>query len=238
MKFLLPFILLVGSILSSCVGLKKPPQPEPIEPRTLEHSFGNVNVTPQGAVIEYKNMMIGMNDAGNAGPFDYFLLQTDVLPSLSLPKNQKIIATPEQAARLVRQGYTNVKGLKSGPMVQFTKSNGFLFVRAFDHGYFLEFDNGKNILLLAEDVKPDMIRPFLYAIRDEGKEIHMGFFPMGKEQDNSLAEIISMLQPEVAVLTGGNAPDKKKTTELQKALESQMFEGSLFSSRSQDKFPF
>ncbi len=202
----------------------------------MNKTFGEVKLDRDSLAINYKDIQIGIDETAN--PYDYLILINHSAASLgSLRKNQKIITSTERAARLSKQGFTNVKGLKPGPMIQLTKGDGFLFVRAADNGYFLEFDNGRNIFLGSSQATGDSYRPFLYSLRDEGKEIHMGFFP-GTLEESILAEIISLLQPNMAIVTGEAAPDHQGLGRLQKILRDQMYEGSLFSSRKEEKFPF
>lgn len=117
-------------------------------------------------------------------------------------------------------------------MIQLSKNGSFLFVRAMDtknpkgetvKSYLLEFDNGRNVLFVASEARVDDLRPFLYALRDEGKEVHLAF--MSGHNASNTADLIGLFQPQEAVVTG--LPDQGAQAEVTTRLKDQFFQGAL-----------
>jgi hypothetical protein len=127
------------------------------------------------------------------------------------------------------------------------KDNAFLFVSGVQskspsgimvNGYLLEFDNGRNILVSGEIANLDVLRPFLYGLRDEGKEIHMVFLYNGAMNETTAAEILALFQPRLGVLFSGVSGQKFSNELFQQSLKDQLFEGSVLTAKAGDVFPF
>lgn len=232
--------LVLCLLMAGCAGPGKLPSPShpPVkEPVRLNKTYGEALIVANKLqTISYKDIKIAIDPSSFPGQTDYVLLTQSLSDLSGFPKNQKILAPITVAPSLTQQGFANAKGLTSGRMMQLTKNGSFLFVRSAANGYLLEFDNGRNIFVSGSDLDLDMTRQFLYALRDEGKEINMAFIP-GTLETSKLVEAIPLLQPEVVILTGPTL-DKNQLASLCHTLQEQLFEGSVFSTRSVDNFPF
>jgi hypothetical protein len=242
MNRILRFSLLIPFVLVGCMKgpLVKPPvTPEVGLPPTLEKTFGEVHVGKGNTLlIRYKDIVLLVDPSElPAGDIDYLLL-TDGSPSHVTPavlgglrKNLKTMCPPDVAQTMGKNGFTSVKGMTSSQRVQLKKGDGFLFVSVVQaknsatglltNGYVLEFDSGRNIFISGDIAQIDVLRQFLFSLRDDGKEVHMGFFyDVASSQDASLrAQIISLFQPQVAVVNK-SAGDSKLRQELKDQLYS------------------
>lgn len=231
-------LFILGCCLLGCQPkVVVPPAPvPPPAPALLEHTFGRVHVeSAAGASLSYKSIELRINEISDAKtPIDYVLLQDGSrIPNLSgLRPSQKIIAPSSMVGSIKKQGFTSVKDLPTGRMIQLTKDSAFLFVLAAEtktpagaslNSYLLEFDNGRNVLLIAPGARADDLRPFLYALRDEGKVVDLGVVPAGSTGD--VAELIGLFQPQEAAVAGSiSAKDK---SDLAAQLRDQFFQGAL-----------
>lgn len=220
----------------------RPPKPTlPSQPK-LDRTFGDIRLETDGLSIAYKSIRLSINDLPSALSADYVFLST--LPSTLnvLRKDQKILVLPSLAVPAKQKGFLNVKGLEPGRIIQLTKQNDFLFARALaaagdaapQPGLFMEFDNGRNILSVDHEVIADAARPFLLGLRDEGKEIHIGFFTHRSALET--AELVALFQPQLAVVRG--TADKATRQALAAALKGQLFEGTLLFPKPGETIPF
>lgn len=217
----------------------------PVEAQPLQRTFGDVRLESKSdLLIGYKDIQISLNKIPSAAvPVDYLLFSAAVEPAKieTLRKEQKILTPAASVGPLLSLGFRFVKSLVPGRMMQFTKNNAVIFARSAQgeggsqgtESYFLEFDNGRNIMFLAEGCKADDLRPFLYSLRDEGKEIHLLFSPVGPS--NRLAEIIELLMPQEAVIVGVPSSDQQV---LKTHLKGQFFQGILIFANAGDTIPF
>ncbi len=240
------FFLSGALFLFSCQpkGIRPPP-PEP-GAQPLAKTLGDVAIqSASGFSVTYKTLLLSINSLpASSTPADYFLFsKSAAIPSLTgVRPSQKIIAPPESLSRLKSQGFTFVKDIAAGRMIQLTKEGSFLFVRAADvtgtgggtiKSYFLEFDNGRNLLFVADGVRADDLRTFLYALRDEGKEIHMVLIPGSASAD--AADIIGLFQPHQAVVVD---LARESRGDLSVKLKDQFFQGALIFAQSGETIPF
>jgi hypothetical protein len=226
---------------------------------TFEKTFGSVAMKAGSALsLQYKEMRLAVNPSVSAGPstpdplLDY-LLSTDATPARlpsalqnALPKNLKIIATADGAERLRGAGFSQVKALAPGQRLMLQKEKTFVFVSAVKaknpssglivNGYLLEFDNGKNLFVAIDVTDMTALREFLYGLRDDGKEIHLAFFNGRAGQENSLGEIIALLQPRHAIVLPTSPAMDGKT--LREKLQAEIFSGDLYLAPAGAEIPF
>ncbi len=129
-----------------------------------------------------------------------------------------------------------LKGLAPGRRMLLKKDEGFLFVSRAPAGYLLEFDNGRNIYVGEELPAADALRPFVYELRDDGKEITLAFIPAAPEE--RLAEIIGLLQPKIALIVQSAAGKRTNAALLRRLLQVLMFSGELYLPAPGEKIPF
>ncbi|MCB4756542.1 MAG: hypothetical protein LHV69_05865 [Elusimicrobia bacterium] len=232
-------------------GTALPPYPQKLE-----------GVSPQAHVIKVEASV----KAGAYPPADYLLL-TDLEPhhfgegqGNVLRKNMKVLAPAGALPALLSLGYSNAKELEPGQRMLLEKNKSFLFVGAVQapnpvsgdpvNGYLLEFDNGRNIFIGGEIVDMTVLREFLYALRDDGKEIHIAFIYAGgirsvggalESLDEKLAaEMIALFQPQLAVIVQATSLSVTKTDEalLRRLLKEEIFFGQVMVPKPGDRIPF
>jgi hypothetical protein len=241
----IPLFLSIFWVLffTSCRSIPlKSTLPRDVEAPRLEKTFGEVEIqSPSQFLLRYKSIVAGIDIAPSA-PLDYLLITRAAPDTLSsIRKDQKILAPESQVGLLKNKGFRMVKDVRPGAMIQLTKDGGFMFVRGADSqsgsvpvkSYFFECDNGRNILIAADGVRPDDLRPFLYALRDEGKEVHLAVVPYSKD---STAETIGLFQPFQAVVTGSSGSADQ--VDLKNQLKEQLYSGALIFPQSGGTIPF
>lgn len=211
--------LVVVALLGGCVstGVKKPPMPPPTPPPpSLPNTFGTITLGNGGEVmLRYKTMTLVLNavTVNPQAPFDYLLLSGDTSIPALLRKDQKILLPPEMETATRALGFTEVKALSNGQRLMLKKDGAFLFVSvvhtAGKNAYLLEFDAGRNIFLSQGLSDSPSIREFVYALRDDGKEIHLGVF-LNAPNTKAAGTLIALMQPQIPVLTTGDPAELKQ----------------------------
>lgn len=201
--------------------------------------------------------MDGAQSAALLPQTDYVLL-TDAQPHhfsdavrSTARKNIKIIASTGEAERIKSDGFTEVKAVTGGQRIMLKKDNSFVFVSASMsqnplskrqvNSYLLEFENGRNIFISGEVFTPDALREFLYSLRDDGKEIYAGlFYRQAEQKEETLAQVISLIQPNNALLLQSDIPGQTKLDEatLRGALLTELYEKPLMVLKNGSEVPF
>lgn len=264
-------ITMAALIFAGCAAPRPLPPPVPTPtPPVLAKTDGEIRVSGNATMlIEYRDFRLLVDPVFGSvpavpGPFDFVFL-TDLHPAhfdaaarMLLRKDGKMIVPPGVAAVLRADGFSAIKELSTGSRLLLEKNNSHMFVTAVHgkdarrgisaNGYLLEFENGRNIFISGELVDPAAMREFLYGLRDDGKEVHVGIF-YGPAQEarktenpspeGRLAGIISLFQPRVAALvqfeTGSGKLDEKK---ISMELSEQLFFGELRVLKPGDAIPF
>lgn len=247
--FILPF--LINGCKTAPVKKEAPPPPT-----LLNKTFGEISYLGQdGYQLDYKSMRLLLNPTGNAGDgttIDYVLLSG--VGARSFPdntsnrfrKNIKIVVHDSGQALLSQKGFSQVKGIRDTQKLMLKKEDGFIFANAVGiktpdnndaNGYFLEFDNGRHVLISPDFLNADSYREFVYGIRDDGKEIHLAFLTC---EEMGCAEAVALLQPKIAVLNIENAPEDKEAlrASLNTYFQDNFFDGQFLFTEKEVKIPF
>jgi hypothetical protein len=227
--------------LSGCARVIAPPPsspaalPPPPAPH-FEKTFGSLLALPNGGLsVQYKTISLLIDPPSAPPKVDYVLLTgADVqrkCPLLlsTLRKDAKILCAPAAAPVISQAGFTQTKALAAGRRVLLKKQDGFLFASVTaGQSYFLEFDNGKNIFFGGDIPSADSVRDFLYSLRDDGRDIEIGFFQIGPSTDEAtLAQIIGLLQPKNAVLLRAAGAKNVNMDALREQLKTEFFEAPI-----------
>ena len=262
-------ILIAGFALFGCVTTKKvtipvPPTPEVAVPK-FEKTFGEILIGKNASlVVRYKSMIVLINPDLDVAQSAELLPQTDYLllsdarpihfsPSVrAAARNKlKIITSATETDALKSEGFSEVKALNAGNRVMLRKNTDFLFVGAVTQkdtvtgrdssSYLLEFDNGRNIFISAENTQADSLREFVYGLRDEGKEVYAGFFIRNTESmDAELAQTISLIQPKNTVILQSalESPQKFSSQQFHEHLKNELYDGPFLTAQSGEKIEF
>lgn len=242
-----------------------PPAPPPVTVPShpaLERTYGNVVIGSAGDLaITYKELHLAVDPpasalAGLASTLDFLLLTGSSGPMVwpsGVRRDLKILAPARLVAAARQAGFVNAKALEAGQRLLLSKTAGFLFVSAVPstnkaaggavNGYLLEFDNGRNVFISGDVVDEAPLRQFVYDLRDDGKQLHLALVNAGTTADgvqrrfdeSKAAEIISLLQPTVAVLIPRGALN---ADQLKQAFSDQIFDGSWTVGGPQQSIPF
>jgi hypothetical protein len=239
MNLWLGFLLTLSLFGCARVGAPPPvapPVPPPPAAPHFEKTFGSIQPLPNGGLaIQYKKIALLLDPPVAQPEVDYVLLtgadsrRWNSSVQVGLRKNVKILASSADAPIIQKQGFTQVKASGPGQRLLLKKEDGFLFVSATaGQGYFLEFDNGKNIFVAGDVSNPDALREFVYALRDDGREIEIGFFQIGPGTDMAaLASTIGLLQPKNAVLLREPGAKTLDLPALHEHLKTEFFENPI-----------
>lgn len=214
---------------------------------TLEKTYGDIQFgAPYTSWISYKSINILIDPAqlpSTLPPPDYLLLsglgETYFGNGVSavLNKDLKVIAPAGVDKKIVEAGFANAKGLEKGVRLLLKKEGAFLFVssaqkRSEGMSYLLEFDNGRNVYINGDNTDADSLREFVYDLRDDGKEIHVGIFYKGTM--DQLTQIIATLQPKTAYILESSVD----LPLLQNKLKDELYDGAVGLVRKGDKITF
>jgi hypothetical protein len=235
-------LFLLGLVLTGCVstGGKKPsaPPPPPTTPPVLPKTFGTITFETGGAVvIRYKTITLVMNavTVNPQSPFDYLLLTGDAAIPTGLRKDQKILLTPEGETPARALGFNEVKALSNGQRLMLKKDGAFLFVSAVHtpgkNAYLLEFDAGRNVFISRGLNDSSSVRDFVYGLRDDGREIHVGLYLDAPDTDTA-GKLITFMQPQIPVVNGGDA------AALKQIFAQEMYNGEVRFVRQGDTIEF
>ena len=185
--------------------------------------------------IQYKKISLLIDPSASTPDVDYVLLsgvddrRWSSAVQASLRKNVKILCSATDAPLISQNGFTQTKPFGAGQRILLKKEDGFLFASvAAGQSYFLEFDNGKNIFVAGDIPNADAVREFLYALRDDGRDIEIGFFKLGSTTDETtLAQIIGLLQPKNVVLLREPGGKNINLDALREQLKTEFFEGPI-----------
>lgn len=253
--------LMLIAVAAGCRTVPVAPR-VPVPPRpALDRTFGTLGLSPgAGSVITYKNLRIAIDPSAaqlksEAPQLDFLLLTGYAAewPS-AVRRDLKLLGTSETAQAAARAGFSNAKAIGSGQRLMLSKTGGFVFVSAVQarhpatgklgNAYLLEFDNGRNVFIAGDMVDLAPLREFVYTLRDDGKELHLAVIETGpgkegetlRRPDEALAaEIASLLQPRIAVLTDAGGVSREKLAE---AFGSQILNGEWYVASTADEAPF
>lgn len=240
--------LLAGAFLAGCRTAPRPPLPPPTPPvarPALSKTFGVASNHPSGGLsVTYKDLRIAVNEPDSALDFLLVTAQPKQWPA-DLRRDIKIIAPADAADNARKSGFANAKALGPGQRLMLSKTGAFLFVSAtqqrnpatgrLENGYLLEFDNGRNLYVSGAVVAVDPLREFVYGLRDDGKELHLIFVPARASEEARTAELVSLLQPEIAVVVDRGGVSRALMAD---ALAAQIFGGSWYVAAPSDNAPF
>lgn len=172
----------------------------------------------------------------------------------------RVIGSSATATAFMSAGFGAAKALPPGKRLLLQKGDAFVFVSAFLSqnpssgaevtSFFLEFDNGRNLVIAGDAPSADMLRPLVLAVRDQGKEIHMAFLHGGAlcapeadrigADETALAAMMDLLLPRIAVVTQAGAFEGAGVDPetLKKALEGIFFDGRWHVARPGEAFGF
>ncbi len=235
-------ILVLALGLSSCARVAAPPAPPvapPVPPPPAPHfekTFGSLQALPNaGLSIQYKKISLLIDPSAASPDVDYVLLsgaddrRWSFAVQSGLRKNVKILCSAADAPVVSKSGFTQTKAFGRGQRILLKKEDGYLFASVTaGQSYFLEFDNGKNIFIAGEIPSADALREFLYSLRDDGRDIEIGFFKLGPAVDETtLAQIIGLLQPKNVVLLHEPGGKNVNMDTLREQLKTEFFEGPI-----------
>lgn len=218
--------------------------PSPVAP-----TFGEAAILEGGGyLVRYKSITV-LVDRGRPPRFapviDYLLVTgreeaVERVIAGPIRRDVKTIASGPAADRLTDAGFVSVKSLSGGGALLLQKNDDFLFVRTAEGApgtvyFFLEFDNGRGVFIAAKPVVSDSSRAFLYSLRDEGKEVHLGLIAVGRDAVSppvsnegaaALAALLGLFQPKLAVVSflDGDAPPAFDES-FHRALRDEYFTG-------------
>jgi len=214
-----------------------PPLPPPLPP-VVEKTFGDVEMDGSGLALQYKGMRILIDPtpsllSAQGGVADFVLFtRAAAIPAGGFRPDQKVIGPGDGNAAATRAGLARYKVMAGGQRLMLSKDQAFAFVGGMKgrgaagetvNGYLLEFDNGRNIVVVGSFADASPVREFVYTLRDDGKEVQLGFFSIpAPGGENGAAELAGLLQPRLAVFTGGQKAD---SAALKAGLEAQIFNG-------------
>jgi len=233
--------ILIGATLffaMGCATVQKPtapPEAKPPETRVLERTFGDIRVGDENSLlIEYKDMRLLIDPSPSlswdVATIDYLLLteaDSDTAATLAMlirRKNIKIMAPVSSVSALTQAGFTQVKGVSTGQRLYLKKDLGFLFAGAVSHGtkngYLLEFDNGRNVFVSGSLSSLDPLRQFVFSMRDDGHDVHVGLITA--RSDQMAAEAVALVQPQFSFYRSRKTPDRKL---IDATLAEQLYDG-------------
>ncbi len=234
-----------------------PQTPPPLTKPVFDRTFGDLTVG-EGAtlLIQYKGMNILIDPMfipDNADNLDYLIFTGGFLPESfkTLRKNLKIVCPKSEEKPIQSLGFSQVKGIAPGSRIMFQKNGGFLFVSVLENrfgaqpgtagnSYILEFDNGRNIFVAGDALEPGSLKLNIYQLRDDGKEIHFGFFHGEPGQEEKVAQMVAMLQPKIGFITPQTSAMELKLSsdKFQTRLKEELFDGFIVNPKAGEKYPF
>ena len=247
---------MLAGVLSACARAPKrePHHPAPQRP-VFDSTHGAITGTRSALSISFKQLQLvsilgvpaALPDASAPALSlaDFLLLSSSKtgVPSTARPA-LKILAPRPALEMLSKAGFSNIREAVPDAKTLVKKEEAYAFIAPVDTGvdgalgYFLEFDNGRNILVLPAVPPADALREFVYGVRDDGKEIHMVTLPLFDHQETGrLAEVIALLQPRHALLFTGEQPHAMRR-ELDAALRENLFFGNVYQPASGETIPF
>ncbi len=215
-----------------------PPLPPPPSRPAFQATFGEVSLDRRAFAFKYKDMQLLVDPTPEMlvaqGATADFILYTRA-EGIAGPfrAGQKAIGTDDAAAKAKSAGLSVFKALSTGQRLMLNKGKGFAFVSAVKsrgaagetvNGYLLEFDNGRNLLVLpgVADLAP--VREFVYGLRDDAKTVYIALFPRFSDAA-AASEIAGLIQPQIAVFPDAGSLDR---SQMPDALSVQMFSGEWY----------
>lgn len=251
--FVVLWIISLGCVRAPTVPVSSGPLPVPTP--SLEKTFGEIHFSEfPSSQITYKNISLIIDPTllGSAANLkaDYILFTkvqsswSDAASLHALDPSQKIIVPASEGERFVKSNFQQTKALQGNQKVLLKKDNNFLFVTAVQmqdsaskktiNGYCLEFDNGKNIFISGGITDMTVLRPFLYDLRDDGKEIYLALI---SGDQTAFVELISLFQPRLAVVQMNSKSTLDMQT-LRQPLADAFFQGQLLTADPNSTIPF
>jgi len=84
-------------------------------------------------------------------------------------------------------------------------------------------------------------RQLVYKLRDDGKEVHLGFFyEFPTVEEEALARTVSLIQPKTAIVLQSGQPGIAAVdpATFEQALKNELFEGPFLIVKNQTQIPF
>lgn len=242
--------LLAIALAAAIAGCRTAPVAPPAGRPGFDRTLGAARVNGSALSLEYRRMRVLVDptpemirDEAAAADFILFTTASAIPAADGFRSGQKAVGPPDAAARAKGAGLTNFKPVSTGQRLMLSKNDAFAFLSAVagktasgrgTNGYLLEFDNGRNLVVMGPVADAAPVRQFVYGLRDDGKAVHLGFFSVAEGGEAAAAELAALVQPRYAVFTG-TPPDGSV---LESALGAQMFAGEWYASGRRNEIPF
>lgn len=248
-----PFLALL--LLTGCPASIRRPAPEGVPARpAFERTYGDIQVTSSGHLfIRYRDIRLYVAQSAkplavpDPSTLDYLLLTGPERPVAldTIRKNQKIIAGPGVADTGPADSFANVKTVQGSQRLLLRKKEGFIFLSGVPSdeggaapGFLLEFDNGRNILILGPVGTADSLREFMYGLRDDGKELALAFLPDRPVAGEQIVQQIALLQPRIGLVLGADGERASRSAALTESLKKELFYGDVYLPSPGEVIPF